>query len=75
VLSSIYVWIIYPALIWPKNLQVTDIPSLSISGLNETKELFTTLGKISIEAPEEPDLSSYVFGLTNPIVIPPPINN
>ena len=63
----LYFWLLYPALVKPKDLAPTSVPSLSLSGLREDNMLFTSKENEWTELPSEPDLSVYTFGQTDPI--------
>ncbi len=65
----LYFWFLYPALAGSKNLASTNIPALSVSSLREANLLFMEKGKEWKEYPQEPDLSIYAFGQTDPIQI------
>lgn len=67
IILVLYFWLIYPAIAKPKGLTPTNVPSLSISGLTEANNLFTSFGKEWTEYPIEPELSNYTFGQTDPI--------
>lgn len=67
IILAVYFWLLYPALAKPKSIAPTEVPSLSVSGLNTAKTLFTKSGKERIEFPKEPDLSNYTYGQTDPI--------
>ncbi len=63
----IYFISLYPALEKPKNLPPTQIPLLSTANLKEAQNLLSNKGKVWISYPQEPDISSYTFGQSDPI--------
>lgn len=63
----LYFWMIYPALVKPRGLIQTKIPSLSVSGMKEVDKLFSDNEKVWIGYPSRPDLSKFSFGQTDPI--------
>jgi uncharacterized protein with PQ loop repeat len=67
IIFGIFAWLIIPTIIKPKYLTPTNIPSLSLSGLREASLLFTNFGKEWVGYPEEPNISVYTFGQTDPI--------
>jgi len=60
----VYLWLIFPSLVKPKVLKKTNVPSLSVSGIQEADNLFTNSGKEWVGYAVEPNLSEYVFGET-----------
>lgn len=66
-LLILYFWMVFPSLTKPKDLSPTEIPVLSITNLREANNLFTSKGKEWLQQPDEPNLSNYTFGQTDPI--------
>lgn len=69
VVLVIYFWLLIPIITKSKDLAPTKVPSLSISGLKEAGILFNGKGKEWTEYPQEPDISTFTFGQTDPIQI------
>lgn len=66
VLFVFYFVIVYPAIMRPRRLSSSSVPSLSVNGLKEFDKRFLEYGKSWVGYPLKPDLTKFVFGQTEP---------
>ena len=67
IILCIFIALVYPIILKPRELAPTKIPSLSVSGLREANSLFNNFGKTWTQYPTEPNLSNYTFGGKDPL--------